>query len=119
MVSVDPAVLQKLVILDGGCSQHIFHERKYFRGELKPYTLTSIGQGLSQVTYTGGIGTAYVICKVNGKPYEFAFKNAVYSLNNGVNLVSELQLMDLDAKLSILKEAKGLIFGQTGFVASR
>ena len=63
------------------------------------------------MTYTGGIGTAYVICKVDGKPREFAFKNAVYSPNNGVNLVSKSQLMDLDAKLGTFKEAKSLTLG--------
>ena len=72
---------------------------------------TSIGQGLSKVTYTGGISTVYVMYKVDGQPREFVFTNAVYSPDNGVNLVSESQLIDLDAKLSTLKDAKDLTLG--------
>ena len=63
------------------------------------------------MTYTGGISTAYIIYRVDGQPREFIFTNAVYSPDNGVNLMSETQLMDLGANLEILREAKDLILG--------
>ena len=63
------------------------------------------------MTYTGNIGTAYVICRVDGQPREFIFINAVYLPDNGVNLVSETQLIDLGANLKTLREAKDLTLG--------
>ena len=71
------------------------------------------------MTYTGSIGTAYIMCRVDGQPREFIFTNAVYSPDNGVNLVSETQLMDLGANLKTLREAKDLTLGQKQFIASR
>ena len=119
MMSANPADLQKLVILDGGCSQHIFHERRFFRDDLKPHTSSSLGPGLVQMSHTGGIGTAHVICKVDGKQVEVKFTNAVYSPANSVNLVSETQLLDQGADLNTTRTIRTMTNGQNKFTCSR
>ena len=63
------------------------------------------------MTYTGNIGTIYIICRVDGQLREFIFINAVYLPDNGVNLIFETQLIDLGANLKILREAKDLTLG--------
>ena len=41
------------------------------------------------MTYTGNIGTVYIIYRVDGQPREFIFTNAVYLPDNGINFISE------------------------------
>ena len=119
MMATGPADLQKLVILDGGCSQHIFHEKKFFRDDLRPYQSSSLGPGLVRTSHTGGIGTAYVMCRVDGKPVEVKFTDAVYSPANSVNLVSETQLLDHGAELSITRTVRTVTQGQKKLTCSR
>ena len=119
MMSSQVQELRQLVILDSGCAQHIFHQKKFFGDDLKPYATTTLGPGMVEVKQSGGIGTATMMCNVDGKPVEIRLPNAVYSPANGVNLVSETQLQDKGVNLRTTSTKRTMYKGDSSFNCSR
>ena len=90
--------LARQVIIDGGCSQHLFASKRVFTS-LRPFTGAPTLAAGGNYLQPESCGTASLDCWVNGQRQTVQFPNSLYAPHGGVNLLSETQLLDAGVKV--------------------
>lgn len=83
--------LKNAVALDTGCSQHSFNDRAAFTTHqdfAQPHSVSGLGGSIQ----AKGLGTAIIVCDVNGVPTPIMFPNANYVPDIPLNLIGYGQL---------------------------
>ena len=101
-----PIDIHLAIILDTGCSQHIFRDKKMFT-KLRLYSTDEVnrGDGISGIGSTiirpHGVGTVQLSLFVGGQQRLLNLTNALYCPDIQCNLVSASQLMDLKCSFTL------------------
>lgn len=108
--------LSTAVLLDTGCSQHIFRDERAFEN----LNFYSPGEATRQISGIGntilkptGVGDVTLNLCVQGKPRTLTLTNCLFCPELGANLVSGSQLIDHDADIFLSKQGADIWFEST------